>query len=168
MMKTRFTILLLICSFLSVFATKTPVDPGSGTLEDAVSAASAGDTLVLQINQQYDLLDRIVVDKQLTIMAETIDTLPKLDDLPLVNNLFSVDETFLLTDGCDLSLISLDLDGNGGLYIFAPAPDTGKTIALTVNHCRLHNTTSNILHQTLDNDAQQTKLDKMVVKNGID
>ena len=166
-MKTRFTILLLIFSCFSVFAQKTTVDPGDGTLEDAVSGASAGDTLVLKINSNYNILDRLLIDKKLTIMAQTIDTLPGLDDLPTITNLFAVDEIFLMGDGCDLSVISLDLDGGTGLYIFRPVSDTGVTISLNADRCRMHNTTNNIFHQTADANAQQTVLKNLVITNSF-
>jgi hypothetical protein len=122
------------------------LEPGMGTLDAAVAAAAAGDVIVLQNGGQYDIISPLVIDKKLTIKAETAPELPALENMPIISNMFTSIQVFALNENCDLSLIGIDVDAFGGSFVFDPMGASDHTVNLYVNRCRLHNTTDDIFN----------------------
>ncbi len=122
------------------------VEPGVGTLDEAVMLASDGDTLILENGAKYDILSSLVIDKELVIIAKDIPELPALDNMPVISNMFTSTSVFNLSANCNLTLIGIDVDGLGGSFIFDPMSDSDHTVNLYVNRCRLHNTTDDIFN----------------------
>ena len=148
-------------------AQRIEVAPDIGALDAALTSANAGDTLVLQNNGSYTILDVLLVNKKVTIVADVIDTLPALDDLPIIDNLFQVSPVFDLKNGANLSLIGIDVNASTAPFIFACSNDTGAVLNLSVNRCRLHNSTNNVLDQVGDLDVEEVELQTLVVKNSF-
>ena len=164
----KFTLLycFLIIGFI-VNAQRIEVSPDIGALDAAITGASDGDTLVLQSNGVYQILDKLIIDKKVTLIADVIDTLPGLDDLAVVENIFQVSPVFDLKDGADLTLIGIDVDASTAPFIFSCDNDTGVVLDLFINRCRLHNTTDNILNQVADLDAEEVLLQSCVIMNSF-
>lgn len=122
------------------------VEPGVGTLDEAILAAESGDTLVLQNGGEYSILAELVIDKELVIIAETIPELPMLENMPVISNMFTSTSVFSLVENCDLTLIGIDVDALGGSFVFNPMGAMNHTINIYVNRCRVHNTTDDIFN----------------------
>ena len=122
------------------------VDPGVGTLNDAILGAADGDTLLLKNGETYDILNELTIDKKLVIIAQEIPALPDLDNMPKINNMFTSTSVFSLVENCDLTLIGIDVDALGGTHVFNGLNASDHTINLHVNRCRLHNTTDDIFN----------------------
>ncbi len=67
-MKKLFTLFTALLIAVTMSAVETPVTPGSGTLNTAISAANAGDVLVLSTGD-YSLTSTVTITKPLTIKA---------------------------------------------------------------------------------------------------
>jgi len=67
-MKKIFTLVAAVLATISLSATQTVVATGNNQIEAAITAASAGDTLVLQTGEYFES-DTRTIDKQLTLMA---------------------------------------------------------------------------------------------------
>ena len=67
-MKKIFTLFTALLIAVTMSAVETPVTPGSGTLNTAISAANAGDVLVLSTGD-YSLTSTVTITKPLTIKA---------------------------------------------------------------------------------------------------
>ena len=142
------------------------VEPGIGTLDDAVLAAADGDTLVLKNGETYDILDAMNIDKKLVIIAQEIPALPGLENMPKINNMFTATKVFHLQNNANLHLIGIDVDAGGGANIFVTERESvGVTVSLEVNRCRLHNTIDDIMEQAADGNVEETTLDKVWIRN---
>ncbi len=167
-MKTILTFLFIFLLSVSLaFSQRITVAAGAGTLDAALAAATAGDTLELAAGGTYQILENLVIDKEIILIADVISTLPGLEGMPKIENLFQVSPVFKLKDGCNLSLIGIDVDAQGGAYIFNAQGDTGKILDIYINRCRLHNTSDNVFHQAVDLNAQEIQLRNCVVKNSF-
>jgi hypothetical protein len=156
---------LMLCFIIN--AQRIEVAPDIGALDAALASANDGDTLVLQSNGSYSILDVLLINKKVTIVADVIDTLPGLDDLPVIDNIFQVSPVFDLKDGANLSLIGIDVNASTAPFIFSCSNDTGAVLDLYVNRCRLHNSTNNILDQVGDLDVEEVLLQSCVIKNSF-
>ncbi|MCB0659225.1 MAG: T9SS type A sorting domain-containing protein [Saprospiraceae bacterium] len=145
--------------------TKTVIEPGFETLWTAINAANDGDTLVLKNGETYTPLEAYTINKKIVIIAETIPTLPNLENQPIIENLFAVSPLFSLQFGANIHLIGIDVDNQGAANIFNTSDETGATMAVYVNRCRLHNSTDDIFDDAPDGGATMTRLTSCVMIN---
>lgn len=146
---------------------RIPVEPGFGTIEAAILEANDGDTLVLQNGEFYNQLDPYIINKKLVIIAEEIASLPGLDNLPIIENLFLVSPVFNLQSGANLHLIGIEVDGQGATNIINAQGTSGesRTVAAYINRCRLHNTTDDVFNDARDGNTDNTQLTSCIVRN---
>lgn len=144
---------------------RTVVEPGFETLFLAIQSAVSGDTLVLQNGEVYTPLESYIINKKIVIVAETIPTLPDLDNMPIIENLFGVTPVFSLQNGGDLTLLGIDVDGQGATNLFDTDPTVGAVMSVNINRCRLHNTLDDIFDDAPDGGTSETRLRACVVRN---
>jgi len=146
---------------------RTIVEPGFENLFNAVNDAISGDTLVLRNGGDYSPLAPYAIGKKIVIIAETIPTLPALDNMPKIDNLFGVSPVFKMENGGDLVLIGIDVDGGQAANIIDCQGDFGvpSTQSIFVNRCRLHNTTDDILNDARDGNTDMTTLERGIFRN---
>lgn len=143
------------------------VQPGFETIELALAEALDGDTLVLLNGEVYTQLDVYQINKKVVIIAETIPSLPGLENMPVIENLFSISPMFKLNFGADLHMIGIDVDAQGAANIFDVRGDIGvsSTLAVYINRCRLHNTTEDVFNDARDGGGDMTILSSCEVRN---
>lgn len=148
---------------------KTIVEPGFNTLVEAIEVANSGDTLVLRNGELYSPVDNYVIGKRIVIIAEEIPSLPGLENMPVIDNLFGVNPVFQMNFGGDLVLIGIDVNGGGASNIINCQGDLGvpSTSSISINRCRLHNTTDDILNDARDGNTDMTTLERCVVRNSF-
>jgi len=153
--------------FKAAGSRKTLVDPGMGTLEEALVEAMAGDTLVLKNGETYVPIASLTIDKKITIMAETIPTLPKLENMPIIKNEFATTPVIEINPDGDLSLIGIDVDAMAATNMInvSSSEHTDYTVNIFVNRCRLHNTTDDLMNDAKDFGVEKIKLATCVFKN---
>ncbi len=144
---------------------RTIVESGFENLTNALKNAVPGDTLVLKNGESYIPLESYQINKKIVIMAETIPTLPGLANMPIIYNEFSVNPVFTLANGGDLTLIGIDVDGNGATNLFDTDPTVGSRMSVHINRCRLHNTLDDIFDDAPDGGTSETYLEACVVRN---
>jgi len=143
------------------------VEPGFGTLTEALAMANPGDTLVLQNGGEYSPVESYDIGKHIVIVAEEIPELPALANMPVINNLFGVSPLFQMNFGGDLVLIGIDVNGGDAANIIDCQGENGvpSTQSIYINRCRLHNTTDDILNDARDADTDMTALERCIVRN---
>lgn len=146
---------------------KTVVEPGFESLFLAINSAIDGDTLVLQNGEIYTPLESYNINKKLVIIAETIPSLPGLENQPVIENLFGVTPLFNLEFGADLELIGIDVDGQEATNLFDTDPTVGATMSVYINRCRLHNTLDDIFDDAPDGGTTMTQLEKCKIINSF-
>lgn len=147
---------------------KTIVPAGFDNLFNAINDAVSGDTLVLINGESYSPVGgSYAINKNIVIIAETIPTLPALDNMPVIDNIFGVSPLFQMNFGGDLVLIGIDVNGGGAANIIDCQGDLGvpTTQSIYINRCRLHNTTDDILNDARDGNVDMTTLESCIVRN---
>ncbi len=146
---------------------RTIVEPGFENLFNAIQSAVSGDTLVLKNGEIYTPLESYIINKKIVIIAETIPSLPGLDNMPIIENLFGVTPVFDLQNGGVLTLIGVDVDGQGATNLFDTDPAVGARISVYINRCRLHNTLDDLFDDAPDGGTTETRLENCVVRNSF-
>lgn len=144
------------------------VEPGFGTIQTAINEANDGDTLVLQNGETYSPFEGSYgINKKLVIIAAQIPELPGLENMPVIENVFTVNPLFNLMSGGDLHLIGIDVDAQGVANIFngQGAAGESRNFAVYINRCRLHNTTDDVFNDARDNNTDNTQLTSCIVRN---
>jgi hypothetical protein len=143
MKKTLVTLLCVFALSHNVFAIKTNVTPGAGTLSAAVTAAASGDTLVLTNGGAYSEAAQMVITKTLTIKAA--------DWIPVTRPVITYTGTnggvgsglFKLGAGAVFVLRSIEIDGGGLLYVVISGDYTAPAnVTLKVYNNYWHNVTN--------------------------
>lgn len=143
------------------------VEPGFGTLTEALNMAASGDTLVLKNGMSYTPIEPYQIGKDIVIIAEEIPSLPGLANQPIIDNLFGVSPVFQMNYGGNLVLIGIDVNGQGAANIIDCQGEAGvpSVQSIYVNRCRLHNSTDDILNDARDADADMTQLTSAIFRN---
>ncbi len=105
---------IAVLFLLSASFAQTNVAPGDGTLKAAITAASAGDILVLESGGVYTESEATAyeIDKELTIKAaDGADVKPKVEMHAFASGTVERADFFLLKDGVSISLKGIEFDG---------------------------------------------------------
>ncbi len=164
-LKVLFGAVLLGVSSIAM-AVDTPVAPGKGTLEAAITAAAAGDVLILTDLGVYEVFTMMTIDKDITIQAVTSEPeLPALSGLPVIMNAGGALEIlFDLQAGAKLTMKGIDVDNGGGKDIFKYKSLVLGEASWIADRCRFHNATGSGWD---DGDAATSVIKEIKVTNSF-
>jgi len=156
MTKAIHTLFILTIFTISFGLSQTAVEPGSGTLVQAILAAGPGDILVLTSGGEYiepDSANLGLIDKELTIKVAddaTEKAVVKYADTTSNNNYY-----FIMQNGGSLTLKGIEFSGMVGdlaqaksLLYWSGGDDPASAVAGTIRieDCIIHDFSDNIFH----------------------
>jgi len=142
--KTTLMIAVLLISTLTiaiplVSATEIPVSPGTGTLEAAITGATAGDILVLASGTYNE--GQVLIDKNIAIIGDSTEKPVIRPTTDLTDGDGSAAAWFLVAPGVSFDLSNVVIDG-GEFFLYQAIRSHGDTNIDNVEFCNIQGSTS--------------------------
>lgn len=179
MIKNLQLLIILLLSISSLLFSQTFVNPGDGTLAEAILNAADGDVLLLQSGAEYTETTNAVfgnLDKSLTIQVDGDEFSDKAILKILNTDVESDNKYFYASNGSSLTLKGIEFDGsldgtpstiNLVQFDAGDIPDVTNVGTIRIENCYVHDLAEDVINGGSSSLTGWVTVDSVFIDNSI-